>query len=743
MLKRQWISQNITTVSELNDMARCFNNIKPLYGAFDTETTGLHIIQDRPFVYQFGFLHPQRAIGYTYLVDIERNPQVAIATIELWKYLAIQLLLYMGHNVTFDLHMSANIGLPYTTENVVDTQFYIRYAHDAIAPEEGGPPLGLKDYAARYIDGGAKTLNNLLKLEQSQIARGINEKLKQRLAVCGIPPAKYKAKSYTLRVIDDMFKDPIFDAADLPDHIRQQYYTWLEQDVPDWLRYKVQGIVESDQIRYDKLNRETLYKYAHFDIIYTLETFEATAPVVQARGNLAAIKIEKDLVYPLWEMERVGFKIDKEYLEASRIRVKEYTKERRQLMYTLAGEELSVGQHARILTLLQEKFLVHAQSTGKEELDLLKSDIIREQPDNPAIDFIGVIQELRTLEKWYSTYIIRFQKELHYTDRLYTQINQVGTISGRVSSSFQQFPKEPIMTYDEQELFNPRKIVLVPGGDYNALVYIDYSQIELRFQAFYTILVGHPDLNLCRAYMPYKCINESGELFDYKNQGHINRWDQVWFLEEDNTQTWVPTDVHAKTTEAATGVHPDEPDFKKLRTTVGKKVNFAKNYGAQRGRIRSMFPRKTEEEITRIDQAYYKAFPGIKEYHNYCYGRAQGFTFTVNLFDVKYYGVSGHKLINLLIQGSSAFFLKIKIRELYDYSKQNNIKSRFQMNIHDELSWEKHKEDAEIFFTFQRIMQHWPDTIVPIVAEMDVSTTNWAEKKGVHSINEFHERFIV
>ena len=60
------------------------------------------------------------------------------------------------------------------------------------------------------------------------------------------------------------------------------------------------------------------------------------------------------------------------------------------------------------------------------------------------------------------------------------------------------------------------------------------------------------------------------------------------------------------------------------------------------------------------------------------------------------------------------------------------------MQIHDELSWEKHRlENADIFFEFQKIMAHWPDTLVPIVAEMDITKTNWAEKKGVHSKDGF------
>ena len=149
--------------------------------------------------------------------------------------------------------------------------------------------------------------------------------------------------------------------------------------------------------------------------------------------------------------------------------------------------------------------MLPVQTTNSEELSKLHSDLKHTQPDHPAIEFIEVLQELRTLEKWYSTYIVRFIKDFREEDgKLYTSINQSGTVSGRVTSDFQQFPKDAIVTVDGREIFHPRKMVIAQDGDYDAIVYLDYSQIELRLQAFYTILIGHPDLNLCRAYSPYK-----------------------------------------------------------------------------------------------------------------------------------------------------------------------------------------------------------------------------------------------
>ena len=325
-------------------------------------------------------------------------------------------------------------------------------------------------------------------------------------------------------------------------------------------------------------------------------------------------------------------------------------------------------------------------------------------------------------------------RDLQHTDRLYTTIHQVGTVSGRVTSDFQQFPKDAIKTVDGEELFQPRKMVTITEG-YDAIVYLDYSQIELRFQALYTILVGNPDLNLCRAYMPYQCISESGEEFNYSNPEHIRHWKDPWFYKEDPTKAWTPTDVHGATTKAAFDIDETHPDFHRLRY-VGKRVNFAKNYGAQYGKICQMFPEYDAERCRKIDAAYYTAFPGVKAYHAYCYDRQQ-YSYTTNLFGIRYYNVSGHKLINMLVQGSAAFYLKLKIIQLYKYSKEHNLKTRWQMQIHDELSWEHHiDDDPAEFFEFKHIMEDWDEALVPIVADMEVTTTTWAEKVEVETEEE-------
>ena len=74
--------------------------------------------------------------------------------------------------------------------------------------------------------------------------------------------------------------------------------------------------------------------------------------------------------------------------------------------------------------------------------------------------------------------------------------------------------------------------------------------------------------------------------------------------------------------------------------------------------------------------------------------------------------------------------------------KQHNIKSKLQMQIHDELSWEKYKNEDFVFFAFKDIMETWKDGLVPIVADMELTTTTWAEKVEVNSLEEMRSQYV-
>lgn len=564
-----WIHYDINTNADAEAMRRNFHATVHTATAFDTETTGLHHILDRPFLFQFGWYDEDSKQGWTYAVDLQRTPLLATKVITVWNALVKSAYIYLGHHVNFDLHMCENIGLPYTGTNVSDTMNWIRLGMDAIPQRKGGAPLKLKDFAKQYVSIAAKDMDSKIQLLRTKQASVYNSALRKKLG-------------WTQKKIDAFFNDTINDADDLPPDVRELYYAW-KADLPLYLQHEVTGKVESDMIRYDMIDRDIVRHYAHLDIVWTLETYRILLPAVTLRGNLPAIAIENENLRAVYKMERTGFLADKQYLEESRVRTKAYIRTRREDLYSLAGQVLTLNQHAVIKDILQNRYGIQVASTGADELDLLVSDLKHKGGNEEAVEFIETLQELRTLEKWYATYLMRFIKDLRTTDRLYTSINTAGAASGRVTSDFQQFPKKAIKTKDGAELFYPRKIVLVDRAQgFKGIVYLDYSQIELRFQAMYTILVGHADLNLCRAYMPYKCYTWDGNKaqqfripFDYKTPWCIKEaYSRTWYREEDDT-VWVPTDVHGATTKAAFGITEDDEQYHDLRY-VGKRVNFAR-----------------------------------------------------------------------------------------------------------------------------------------------------------------------
>lgn len=724
MFNFKHIPLTIYTNAEAELMRTQFKEQKQdiIVAAFDTETTGLNPILDKPFLYQFGWLNIKEQTIYSFVVNIDTQPILSKQVIKVWQALVKSISEYVGHHVVFDLHMVTNIGLPYESDNISDTMAYVRLATDAIQTDKGGAPLALKQFCAKYIDPSAKDQESKLDEEKSAIASTYNNKLKLALG-------------WTKKQIDTFFKDKLNEYTDLPEDKIQAYISW-KSDLPLYLQDKVTGAVDKDMIRYDTLNRANVIEYGHGDIRLTLEAWWVLSRALEVRENQEALRIEKANIYPLYRMERVGLCVDKEYLMQAKEDVKKYLRERRQDLKQLVGKDVSVSQHALIKTLLVNMGC-NIDSSGKDELELLLSKLKATGENTLVIDFIENVQELRTLEKWYSTYICRFLYDLKYTDRIYTNINAYGAVSGRVTCDFQQFPKKAIVTIDGRELFHPRKMIK-KSEDSLGTVYLDYSQIELRLQAMYTILVGSPDLNLCRAYMPYKCfcIKENGEKFEYD---YTDMWcikhsyNTDWFYIEEPEKKWTPLDVHGATTKAAFDITEDDPNFHDLRY-VGKRVNFAKNYGAQRGKIREMFPEFSDEQVDKINNAYYTAFPGVKEYHNYCYAIANQ-PYAMNLFGVKYWGVSGHNLCNMLVQGSGAYLLKLKINAVDELLKGH--KSRLQMQIHDELMFEWDESDPpELWFEIKELLQDWEDTLVPIVSDMEVTYTNWGEKHEVDDLEQ-------
>lgn len=222
-------------------------------------------------------------------------------------------------------------------------------------------------------------------------------------------------------------------------------------------------------------------------------------------------------------------KVDMPYLHTCFKKCEDEIQKLYEELWEIVGEYFTVSQGTVIADYFEKKLGERPETTDKSFLKKHKEDRVSQ-----------LITRLRRLEKWQSTYISRIIEVAQYDNHFYTQYGQFNTVSGRLGSDAQQFPKERILTEEgehyekengegkapiEYELFSPRRAFIVEGGNYNKIAYFDLSQIELRVQANYTVLLKRPDLNLCRAYMPFKCTHYiTGEEYRFDTKEERARW---------------------------------------------------------------------------------------------------------------------------------------------------------------------------------------------------------------------------
>ena len=503
-----------------------FTDCPKIAGA-DTETTGLHIKFDKAFLVVFGWE------GHVYTfppteVNMSRMYECAQTLDKLFFW-----------NTKFDMHMLRNAGFPYPFQNLSDGMFLARLALNA----DDKQSLALKAISNRFVKASSSMLQDEVKGALTALKKTRNKIFYNYMK---------EATGLTKKKIDFYLKD-------------------LFIDKPDGFEDLVENFNETyPEPNYSDIDIELLQHYASNDVEIMLDFIKRATPVVIYRQQENILKIEEQLIYPLYEMESVGFKMDREYLKESKEKVKEYILRLRQELEHVYGAPLTVGQHAVIKQHLLDS---GANVTGADEANLVR---VMSTATGDLKRFCELVVELRTLEKWYSTYILRLLEGSKVDGRSYTSINQAGTVSGRVSSDFQQFPKNNLHDSDGNVLFEPRRAFVVSGDGYDSIYYLDYSQIELRVQADYTFKISGGDTNLCRAYMPFQCRRKNGELFDPTIPEHLKEWNTGdWYTPEG--ELWEPTDVHGATTsQAFPDLEVGSKQFKDLRK-IGKTVNFARH----------------------------------------------------------------------------------------------------------------------------------------------------------------------
>lgn len=207
---------------------------------------------------------------------------------------------------------------------------------------------------------------------------------------------------------------------------------------------------------------------------------------------------EKELEAVLWEtelplipvladMERIGIKIDRKYFEAYSLELTEKLALLEKAIWEEAGEEFNLNSPKQ----LGEIYFKTEFADREENKTGFSTDVeVLEHLSSQGFQIASNLLEYRKLAKLKNTYVDPIPKMTGEGDRIHTCYHQIGTVTGRLSSSDPNLQNIPVKT---EEGIRIRQGFIAREGW--KLLSIDYSQVELRVLASLS-----KDENLLKAY---------------------------------------------------------------------------------------------------------------------------------------------------------------------------------------------------------------------------------------------------
>lgn len=398
--------------------------------------------------------------------------------------------------------------------------------------------------------------------------------------------------------------------------------------------------------------------------------------------------IEHPLITVLGDMEYNGVYVDKSILEEMgkeiEIKLELLSKD----IYNLAGEEFNISSPFQLGDILFEKIgLPHGKIGTRGYSTAI--DVLEKIKDKHPI--INLIIEHRNLTKLHSTYIEGLINSIMPDNKVHTIYTQALTRTGRLSSIEPNLQNIPVR--DEYGKLIRKAFIPSPNS---IIVSADYSQIELR------ILASIADVEaLKQAFKEGK-------------------------------------DIHSKTASDIFGV-PVDMVTKNMRR-IAKAVNFGIVYGISGFGLSENIGVSTKEAKEFINN-YLETYPGIKKYMDDTIARAKEVGYVRTLFNRKRvipelknknYMIrnAGERIaLNTPIQGTSADIIKKAMIEVDKKFKENNIKSKMILQVHDELIFDTLKEEKEkVCEIIESVMDADYNINVPLEIDIE-SGENWYQAK--------------
>lgn len=399
--------------------------------------------------------------------------------------------------------------------------------------------------------------------------------------------------------------------------------------------------------------------------------------------------IEKPLVGVLYGMEESGVKVSLKDMDELAKQFRERADEYKWKVFKQCDREFNINSPMQLGEVLYNLGITEVKKKKTENKYTTSADILEKLVDKHPV--VADILKYRFYQKISSTYLDGFRPLIGRDGLIHTTFHQTVTTTGRLSSSNPNLQNIPIRD-DEGKVL--RKIFVAREG--NVFIDADYSQIELRLLAHFS---G------CK------------ELIDAYKEGK---------------------DIHATTASQVFGVPFDEVTAKMRREA--KAVNFGIIYGISDFGLARNLNISTATAKAYIEK-YFATYSSVKDYMNANveFAKANGYVSTLTgrkrvipeikspNYNLRQFGERA--AMNMPLQGSSADIIKIAMVNVARALKDEGLKTKLILQVHDELVLEAPEEEAErAAIILKEKMENAVSLNVPLTVEVHTGK-NWYDAK--------------
>jgi DNA polymerase-1 len=401
-------------------------------------------------------------------------------------------------------------------------------------------------------------------------------------------------------------------------------------------------------------------------------------------------KLDLPLVQVLLRMEQAGVRVDGDVLREMSSRLAVTIDDLAERVYASTGHRFNINSPKQLGDVLFNKMdLPKPMKYGKGKVISTAQDILEDLAQHHEVP--ALVLEYRQLQKLKGTYLDALPVLADAQGRIHTTFNQVGTATGRLSSTNPNLQNIPIRTAVGREI---RAAFVAAQG--NLLMSADYSQIELRLMAHFS-----QDPLLLDAYRTGKDI-------------HTLTAAEVFEVDAETMDKETRARAKAVNFGIVYGISPFG-----LAAQLGIDQKVAKEYIAryfERYKGVADFIEKTLETVRR-DGAVRTAFGRVRPIPD------------IQSRNPNQRGFAERTAVNTPLQGTAADLIKIAMLRIDAAMRARGMKSVMTLQVHDELLFDVVPDEAEEMQELvKREMESAAEFTVPIVAEVGLGS-NWRDIK--------------